>query len=159
MTEEGMIPVNAGDLPVNEITLEESVVYVGSLDKVAVSMKLSRKDVLYCAIQCTVTEGDYEGMTVGTNYLALPIYVHPNATKKEKIYAQNTANAKFGRFTRSFKVKGEIQYVKLADPESVQRFQDWMGKHYGNTGKFMIQNQEFPEGTGRQRSGISDFVF
>lgn len=156
---EGEIPINPGDLPTNEITLEESQIYVGSLDRVAVSMKLSKKGVLYCAIQCTVTEGDYEGMGVGTNYLALPIAVRPDASKKEKIYAQNTANAKFGRFCRSFKIKNELPPVRLEDPESIQRFQDAIAKNYGNIGKFQIQNQEFPEGSGRQRSGISDFVF
>jgi hypothetical protein len=153
---EGGIPINVGDLPVNEINLEESQIYSGSLDRVAVALKESKRGLLYCAVQCTVTEGDYEGMTVGTNYLALPIGVRDDASKKEKIYAQNNANAKFGRFCRAFKIKGEAPAVSLSNPDSIQAFQDWIAKSYGNVGKFQVQNQEF---NGRMRSGIADFVF
>lgn len=158
MPEDGGIPINAGDLPIDTVKLEESDVYVGTLEKVVVSARPSKNGVLFCAVQCAVSQGDYEGVTVTINYLPLPIAVHPNASKKEKIYAQNTSAA-FGRFCRSFKIKGEIPKVSLSDSESVQRFQEFISKFYGNEGKFMIRNQEFPEGSGRMRSGVSDFVF
>ena len=72
--------------------------------------------------------------------------------------AQNN-NAAFSRFAKSFKISGPIPPVSLEHPESIQAFQDHISKAYGNRGKFMVQNQEFPQGSGRMRSSISDFVF
>ena len=151
---EGGIPVNAADLPTDQVVLEESQVYPVTLDRVAVSLKLSKRDVLYCAAQTTVASGDYEGVPLGINYLPLPVGTHPNASKKEKIQAQNIS-AMFGRFCRCFGVKGIIPPVSLDDPESIQAFQDFISKFYGNQGKVMVKNQEF---NGRDRSGISDFL-
>ncbi len=157
---EGGIPIRAGDIPTETVTLEESLVYLGSFGKIAVSSKLSKKDVLYCAVQCTVSAGDYEGMTVTINYLPLPVAAGPNASKKMKIQAQNTSAA-FGRFRKSIKIPDSavIPTVRLSEPQTIQAFQDFMAKYYGNSCKFMIKNQEFPEGSGRKRSGLSDFVF
>lgn len=152
------IPVNAGDLPIDAVQMEESQVYPATLEKVVVASKLSKRGVVYCAVQVSIPEGDYEGMTVALNYLPLPIGVRSDATKKEKIAAQNQSAA-FGRFCRSFKITGQVPAVSLASAESINRFHDFMSKFYGNRGKVMIRNQEFPEGSGRQRSGISDFVF
>ncbi len=152
------IPINPADLPTDGVTMEESQVYPAILEKATVSMKLSKKDVLYCAVQVSIPDGDYEGMVVSLNYLALPIGLPADASKKEKIHAQNLG-APFARFLRSFKITAIMPPVSLGRPDSLQAWQDWVAKAYGNRGKIMIKNQEFPEGSGRMRSGISDFVF
>lgn len=152
------IPVNPSDLPTDQVTLEESQVYPAILEKVAVSMKPSKRGVLYCAVQVSIPSGDYEGIILMQNYLPLPIGTHPNASKKEKVFAQNTS-ASFARFAKSFKINKMLPPVNLARPETVQAFQDEIAKFYGNSGKIMVQNQEFPEGSGRRRSSVSDYVF
>lgn len=154
----GEIPINAGDLPVDTVLLEESGVYPCTLERATVSMKPSKKGVLYCAVQVSVTEGDFEGQMLTINYLPLPVAVGPDASKKERILAMNVS-APFGRFCRSFKITGVIPSVSLSNPDSIRNWQDWIEKFYGNNGKVTIRNQEFPEGSGRQRSSLSDFVF
>lgn len=152
------IPINPSDLPIDAVTMEESQVYPAILEKATIAMRLSKKDVLYCAVQVSIPDGDYEGMIVSANYLALPIPLRPESTKKDKIHATNIG-APFARFSRSFKLPGGMPQVSLARPDTVQAWQKWIAKAYGNRGKIMIKNQEFPEGSGRMRSGISDFVF
>jgi len=154
----GEIPINVGDLPIDTVLLEESGVYPAALERATVSMKLSKKGVLFCAVQVSVTEGDFEGQMLTINYLPLPVAVGADATKRERIQALNQSAA-FGRFCRSFKITGAMPPVSLTNPDSIRAWQDWIEKYYGNNGKVTVRNQEFPEGSGRMRSGLSDFVF
>lgn len=155
---EGQIPINAGDLPIDTVTLEESNVYTGYLRRASVSPKPDRNGNVFCALQLEVAQGDFEGVTVQMNYLPLPQALSSDMTKAQKIKAQNLS-APFGRFCRAFKIHGMIPPVSLTDPRSVGIFQEWITQFYDSIGKFTVRNQEFPEGSGRMRSGVSDFVF
>ena len=154
----GEIPINPGDLPIDGINLEESVVYTGELRRATISPKLDRNGNVYCAVQLEVADGDYEGMNVAMNYLPIPNPISEDAPKRDRIKAHNQA-VSFGRFCRAFKIDGAMPAVKAGDSESYNRWQDWVSQFYGRTGKFTVQNQEFPEGSGRMRSGVRDFVF
>ena len=155
---EGMIPINAEDLPIDSVPMEESSVYNGYLRKATISPKLSKKDVLYCALQLEVADGDYEGRTVMLNYLPLPVGISPDASKAQRIKIQEQ-NQAFGRFVKAFKISGRIPSVSLSNPDSLTAWQAWIEPFYDKVGKFTIRNQEFPEGSGRLRSSVSDFVF
>lgn len=156
--EDGQIPVNLEDLSLEAPTLDESEVYSGELVKVALSPKLSKNGVMFCAIQVVVNDGDYEGNTVMLNYLPLPIARTPQMSKRDAIYAQGIS-AQFARFCSAFKIKGSMPPVRsLDDAESVAIWSEWANQFVGHVGKFTIKNQEFPEGSGRLRAGISDFI-
>lgn len=152
------IPVNLSDLSVDAPVMEESQVYSAVLEKVAVSMKPDKGGRVFCSVQCSIPDGDYEGYVVQTNWLVLPYGVRPDASKRAKIQQQKDC-APFTRFARSFRITGTPPVVSLGRPESIQAFQDWIAKSYGNRGKIMIQNQEFPQGSGRKRSGINEWIF
>ena len=156
---EGAIPINPEDLPIDNVVMDDSLVYVGELVKAVVAQKLDRNGAAYCSIQVAVTDGDYEGRTVMRNYIQLPRAITSEMTKRDRILAQDGMVA-FGRFCRAFGIRGTpMPEVDHRNPDTLQAWQDWIGKFYGNTGKFTVQNQEYPEGSGRMRSGINDFVF
>lgn len=159
---DGEIPVNAGDLPIDAPEMDDAGVYTGELKKFTVSPKLDKNDKVYGSLQVEVTQGDFEGYTVMMNYLPLPIRVGENASKGQQVRA-TLNNVAFGRFVRGFGIKGEIPSVKSVNGqpsrEGVQAFTEFMDMFIGNTGKFTIQNQEFPAGSGRMRPGVKDFVF
>lgn len=151
---EGQIPVNAEDLPLETALLEESEVYTAEFTKFALAMKLDKQGGMYGAAQFVVTDTDYEGQTLMLNWLPLPTSVHPDASKRERIAAQNRS-VTFGRFCKAFKITGRIPSVNLHDSDSMSAFQDWISQFYGNTGKITVRNQEF---NGRLRSGVNDFL-
>lgn len=153
-----MIPVGSGDLPINVDPLSESGVYLVTLDKVGLSPKPDRHGSVYCQLQTTVCEGDDEGYTLAMNYLPTPVYVDADATARERKKAARI-NFMFERFCRSFKITGKLPEVRLTDYESMEAFKNLMSQHIGNVGKVTAQNQEFPEGSGRVRSSIRDFIF
>ena len=155
---EGQIPINAEDLPIDTVPMDESSVYTGELTKATLSPKLDKRDDMFCAVQVAVMEGDFEGRTVMLNWLLLPIPLSPDMNKRERVQAIDKSTS-FGRFAKSFGIKGKIPSVDIRNSESVSEWQDWISQFYGNQGKFTVRNQEFPEGSGRMRSGINDFVF
>jgi len=156
--ESGQIPVNAGDLPIDVVTMEESGIYVGILKQVVINPKLSKKQqIIFCMASLEVAEGDYEGRTVNHNYIPLPVAVTPDMNKAQRIRAIDLS-VPFRRFSAAFRITGIIPPVKsLADAEGIRAWHEWISKFYGNQAKFQIRNQEFPEGSGRMRSGVSDF--
>jgi hypothetical protein len=155
MSEDGMIPVGSGDFPIDVPALEESGVYTVRLMKVALSPKLDKRDLMYCALQTEVAEGDYEGYVLMRNYLPLPIAVPESASKAAKFQAQRIS-VDFERFCQAFKIKSAMPVVKgVNDTEGKALWHEWISQFYGNIGKVTIQNQEFQ---GRTRSGINDFV-
>jgi hypothetical protein len=157
--EEGMgIPVNMGDLPIDSAAMEDDKVYNGELKKITLARKKDKNGKTYCALQIEVVDGDFEGYTVMRNYLPLPIAVTEDMNKAQRIRAQQTS-VDFGRFARAFGLKGEMPHVDPFSDDSVANWQEYMDQFIGRTGKFTIENQEFPEGSGRQRPGIRDFVF
>ena len=154
---EGHIPIDINDLPIDTVPLDESAVYTGILKRATVSPRPDKNGYAFAAIQLEVTEGPYEGRTVMGNYLPLPVSIHEDMSKAERIRAMDKSVA-FARFCRAFRVKGTMPPVSHADPTSLADWQEWITQFYDNTGKFTIRNQEFPEGSGRLRSGVSDFV-
>lgn len=152
---DGFIPVD--NLPLEQVTLDDSLVYNVTLEKSTLA-KVDKAGDPFCNLQLQVVDGDYEGKTVMMNYLPLPIAVADTATKAVRIKAQDKS-ANFARFCKSFGIREPMPVVDMADADSKQRWQDWIAKFYGNTGKITIRNQEFPEGTGKLRSGVNDFVF
>lgn len=156
---EGQIPVNLNDLPIDSAVLDDSSVYTGELTKATLSPKRDKNGNAYCAIQVAITEGDFEGKTVMRNYLALPTAITEDMTKRDRIKAQDNAVA-FARFARAFGLKGNMPGIGATfDASNVESWQSWIALAYGNTGKITVQNQEYPEGSGRMRSGINDFIF
>jgi hypothetical protein len=154
---DGMIPINLDDLPIDTVAMDDSQVYTGEFTKSTMSPKLDKSGNMFCAIQVAVTEGDFEGRTVMRQWLPMPVAISADMTKRERILAQDRS-VTFTRFCRAFGIKGKMPSVAL-DADSVSTWQDWISQFYGNLGKFTVQNQEFPEGSGRVRSGINDFVF
>ena len=155
---EGHIPINPEDLPIDTVAMEESNVYTGFLRKAVVSPKPDKNGWVFCALQIEVAEGDYEGRTVGMKYLPLPGEITEGMNKAQRIRAMDKA-VSFGRFCRAFTVKGRMPIVSFSEPDSIQEWQTWIEQYYDNQGKFTVRNQEWPEGSGRVRSGIADFVF
>jgi len=155
---EGQIPVGSGDLPIDTPPMDESQVYTGSLMRVTLSPKLDKRGGMFSAVQVEVLEGDFEGFTVMQNYLPLPVAVDESMPKAERLRAM-ARGVSFERFCRAFGIKGAMPIPRLGDSESCTAWQDWIATFYGNNGKFTVKNQEFPEGSGRQRSGVSDYVF
>ena len=168
MAPTGEIPMNPGDLPIDAIVLEESGVYDGVFKRATVSPKPNKSGFVFCALQLQVSEGDFEGITVMMNHLPLPVTADSLAdadgvstpTRKHTIQAHNH-NVSFGRFALAFKIKdaAKAPKVDLRDPDSIGRWQEWISQYYNNRGKFTVHNQEFPEGSGRLRSGVNDFMF
>jgi len=164
MSIEGMIPVNAGDIPIDVVTMEESGIYNGILRQVVINPKLSKKQQLvFCMAHIEVADGDYEGRTVNHNYIPLPINVTQDMSKAQRIRAMDISTA-WGRFQNAFRITGDIPTLPLVgyekflqNAEGIRAWHEWVSKFYGNQGKFQIRNQEFPEGSGRMRSGVSDF--
>lgn len=157
---DGHIPVNAEDLPIDAVMLDDSLVYRMSLQKAMFPVKKSKKDVLFIGMSFQVVEGDYEGQTVNLNYMPLPVPVFEDMKKSDRIQAQNNSAA-FGRFCRAFGIRGsldELYKVTLEDQDSQRAASEWFDKHIGKVGSVTIANQEFPEGSGRQRSSVKDFV-
>lgn len=150
------IPVD--NLPIDSTPMDESSVYKAGLDKVTLSPKLDKSGGIFCAVQVVVNEGDFEGRTVRSNWVPLPMAVPEDATKRDKILAADRA-VMFGRFCRSFGIRGNMPEVRLVDSESVTAWNEWIGKFYGNVGRVTIRNQEFPSGSGRMNAGINDFIF
>lgn len=156
---DGQIPVNPEDYNLFETPLDESSIYVTTLDKVTLSPKRDKNGYCYCAIQVIVADGDFEGKTVTMNYLPLLVPFEPGMSKREMIAAQDKS-AVFARFAKAYKVGGPIAYVTdPTDPEQRERFTEWMSKYIGNTGKVTVVMNEFPVGSGRRRPNINDFVF
>lgn len=155
---EGQIPIGINDLPIDTVPLSESDVYSGVLNKSTISPKLDKKGNIFASVQIEVSLGDFEGRTVMLNYLPLPVPIREDMSKGERIRAQDRAVA-FARFCRAFRITGNMPSVSFAAPDSITAWQEWIEKFYGNNGKFTVKNQEFPEGSGRLRSGVNDFVF
>lgn len=158
MSESGQIPVNTGDLPIEAIVMDDSLVYTGELTKFVISPKLDKHGNVFGAITLQVLTGDYEGMVCQGNYLPLPRRVGPDADKRDRIAAHNIS-VSFGRFCRAFNIIDEFPQVDSSNPDTYGAFQAKIEQHYGKSGKFNIQNQEFPSGSGKMRSGVKDFVF
>lgn len=158
MTDE-YIPVNPGDLPIEGVTLEESEVYNVEFKKAAVSPKLSKRGVPFCMLQFEIVDGDYEGVTVSMNYMPLPLVVAPDAKKRDQVQAHERS-WQFGRFAKAFGIpKSEAFAMTMLTAQSMAEWHEKIQEHYGNRGKITIQNQEFPAGSGRKRSGVNDFIF
>lgn len=160
ITNEGGIPINLGDLPVEVIDMEESGVYSVKLKACDLADNLSKKGVLFCKPQFEVISGDYEGYTVFLNYLPVPVPV-PDEPKSDKIKAINN-NAQFAKMCAVFGIKGNMPPVRATDLASRRNWQEWMNQFTGDngvTGKITITNQEFPEGSGRKRPNVRDFVY
>lgn len=157
--EESGIPINASDLPINAPTLEDDLIYEGTLERVAIALKLDKNDNIYCSVKCSIVNNDvYEGLDVTLNYLRLPVAVPPDAGKKQRVRAQ-VHNAPFGRFVRAFKLKGVVPAVTdIRDDAQREAFTAWIESHYGNVGAFSVANEEFPVGSGRISSKIKDFT-
>lgn len=155
---EGRIPVNASDLPIDTPALDESLVYDVSLKKVVVNPTRAKNDVVFCKVTFEVTGGDYEGALLNLNYLPLPLPVDSGMTRGE-LFRANRNNVPFGRFARAFKIDGTVPEVDLLDQQSISDFQDWIAQFYESQGKVTIRNQEYPEGSGKMRSGVNDFIF
>ena len=151
---DGQIPVNLSDLPITVATLDESEVYTGELSRMTLAPKTDKNGNLYCSIATVVQGGDYDGQTIGRGYLAIPRAITEDMSKSERIKAQNAA-APFARFCRSFKIDGQMPGLSLSDHEA---WDHWASQQIGRLGKFSVQNQEYPEGSGQFRSGINDFV-
>ena len=156
--ENGGIPVNPEDLPINNVLLEDDKIYEVELTKVAVSPKLSKRDKPYFAIQCVVTDGDFEGITLMRQYIEIPWKLDPDAPKRDRIQFQQSCRD-LGRFCKAFKVKGQVVYADREDGSWRESFAEWLDSSVGNRAKVSIQNQEFPEGSGKFNSSINDFVF
>ena len=154
----GHIPVGSGDLPIDVTPLDESAVYEGVLKKATLSPKTDKNGNMFCQLQLEVASGDFEGKTVMMNYLPLPTLVTSDMSKGERIKAQDRSVA-FERFCRAFKISGKMPAVSHSDVDSLNAWQDWASQFYESQGKFTIRNQEFPEGSTRLRSGVSDFIF
>ena len=156
---EGEIPINPQDLPIDTTPLEESNVYTGYFRRATVSPKPSKGGLVFAALQFEVAEGDFEGRTVMMQYMPLPVKVTDTMNKAQRIRAIDATHVPFGRFARAFGIKSNnMPEVTLAAPDSLGRWQEWISQFYDQTGKFTIRNQEFPEGSGRLRSGVNDFV-
>ena len=155
---DGYIPTNVEDLAVDTVPLEESAVYSGLLRKATINPKVDKNGYIFAALQLEITDGDYEGRTVMMNYLPLPTPFTDDMSKAERIKAQDKSTT-FARFCRAYGIKGKMPAVALHDRDSIASWQEWVTRFYGNNGKFTVRNQEFPEGSGRLRSGVSDFVF
>lgn len=155
MAPEGFIPTNAGDLPIEQVVLDDDVAYPVELEKVTLSLKTDKNGLLFCALQVAVIEGDYEGSRLMRNYLRLPVPIYADMRKKDRIAAQNNS-ADFGRFCRAFKIKGQVRYVTdVRDESEREAFTEWMSANIGNTGQVTVDNSEWQ---GRMRSAIKDFV-
>src|SRR5262245_39696072 len=156
---QGGIPVAAEDLPISTPTVDDSITYEGTLEKLAIALKVDSGDRIYCAVTCAIVNNDtYEGMSVTRHWLPLPIRVPADASKKMQIRAQ-IHNAPFGRFSRSFKLRGvPPEVTDFRNEAQREQFMNWIEKFYGNTGAFSIENSEFPAGSGRYSSKINDFV-
>lgn len=159
---EGEIPVNTSQLPIEAINMEDDQIYHGELVKFVVNVgKLDKNGNAFGAVTCRVISGDYEGMSVQHNYIKLPVVPKPGASKGELIRAHN-ASVDFGRMCRAFKIDGTFQQVVPGSPDFPQQcaiFQEQIEAHYGKTGKFSIENREFPAGSGKKLSSIKDWVF
>lgn len=151
---DGMIPVGGSDLPIERTLVDESKPQRVRLEKIGLSPKTDKNGNVYCQIQTVVTEGDYEGETLGRNYLPLPKPVHDDMTKAERIKAMNLG-VDFQRFCRSFGIKSAMPEVIAGDADTAQKWQEWADTFVGNIGVVTIENSEF---NGRQRSSIRDFV-
>ena len=148
---EGHIPVGSGDLPIDVTPLDESAVYNGILKRVVISPRLDKNGNTFCQATFEVADGDFEGKTVMMNYLPLPTLVDADMSKADRIRTRDRG-VPFERFCRAFKISGDM-------PSNHEEWQDWISQFYESMGKFTIRNQEFPEGSGRLRSGVSDFIF
>lgn len=155
---EGTIPINPEDLPTEAPTLEDSAVYNVVLKKFVINPRRSKEGtgVIFGKVTCEVSDGDFEGATLMSNYLPLPI--GSDGTKRGDFLAQKN-NAQFGRFCATFRIKGQMPAVDLNDASSVEAFNDWISQYYEASGKVTIRNQEFPAGSNRYQSGISDYIF
>jgi hypothetical protein len=150
----GQIPINPGDYPIDSVALDESEVYTVELKRIGLATKFDKGGYLYCNLLTEVVGGDYEGKPLSANYIPLLVPINEDMTKGERIKAQDKSVA-FARFARAFKIDNAPIVESPADQE---RFNQWADMHIGKTGKVTISNQEFPEGSGRMRSSIKDFV-
>lgn len=153
------IPVNPSDLPIDNVTLDDSRPWRGKLDKVTLALKTDTNGHFYVSVRVSIVEDDdYEGLPVGRNYLALPIGVPDSAPKKVKIALQNH-NAPFARFARQFGINKPMPVITdIRDSEARQALADYFQQFEGNVGSFTVENREFPEGSGRITTSIRDFV-
>ena len=149
---DGMIPVGTGDLPIEVALLDDAKIYTAEFTRAALAQKLDKNDNMYCSIQVCVTEGDYEGTTLTMNYLPLPRLVSADASKRERIQAQN-ASVAFERFCRAFGIRGKMPVADLVDRAD---WDEWIQSQYGKVGKVSVKNDTYQ---GRTRSVLHDFIF
>ncbi len=119
--------------------------------KAVINPKADRNGNTFAQLSIEVASGDFEGKTVQMNYLPLPKVVTEGMSKAERIKASDLG-VPFQRFCRAFKITGHM-------PTDREAWQDWISQFYESHGKFTVRNQEYPEGSGRMRSGVSDFIF
>lgn len=155
----GRIPTNIGDLPTSQSPMDDSRVYKGILRKM--QKKADKNGNPYYAIMVEVLEGDFEGRMVMDNYIREPKTPEEFAaerveleggteevTKRDRIRSEDVS-VKFGRFSRSFGLKGEVNF----DDEH------WFDKYVNDAiGSFTINNQEFPQGSGTLRAYVADYM-
>lgn len=154
----GQIPINPEDLPIDVEPMDDSLVYTAILERAAIATKLDKRGGPFASLQFTIADGDYEGRTVMLNYLPLPIPLSEDMTKAEMIRTRDRG-VMMGRFARAFHLRGPMPSVtELNDRGAIDEWHDWIAQFYGNVGRLTVRNQEFPEGTGRMRSGVLDFV-
>ena len=153
MSETGGIPINYGDLPTEGTVLDEGQPYRAELTKIALSLKRDKNNMMFCAVEVSVTEGDYEGKTLNRNYLRLPIAPRDGSAKE--MNRVKDMNEQFGRFCRAFKISGTPPELLFGDAESMARWHDFMSQFYGNQALVTIKNEEYQ---GRVTSRLNDFV-
>jgi len=155
------IPVNPEDLPIEAPYIDDtSAVYHVELNRI-VGPKADKNGLMFFGINTTITEGDYEGFMIGKNYIKLPIPMPPDAKKRERVQVDRH-NSDFGRFARAFKPRGALaplfNLTTLNDSDAVARAREYLEQCIGNSAAVTVENSEFPQGSGKMRSAINDFV-
>lgn len=162
MSDEGYIPVNPEDLPTSSALLDESEIYQVALKRIAISPKADKNNKAYCAVMVEVVSGDFEGATLVKNYLQMPWYLRPEVMTKRELYAATKQTEQFGRLAKCFKFKGSLppELIPGADNYEAVRaaWDEYFKMFYDNVGSVTIENSEFPQGSGRKRSALLDFI-
>jgi hypothetical protein len=149
------IPMGPEDLPIESTPLDDSLIYTGVIRAVNLSPKLDKRGNNYFSVQCEVLEpDDFAGKTVMHQYIPVPVELMENDDKATRMRKLDSS-VSMGRFCKAFDIKNP-GVVEESGPE---RWNAILQANIGNVGKFSVRNQEFPEGSGRIRSSINDFVF
>lgn len=154
----GGLPVNPEDLPLENVPMEESAVYKCKLVEFKIGARLSKAGVAFGQVRFEVIDGDFEGYQIALNYMPLPVSVNEDMPKATKIKLINQ-NSMFAKFARAFGIKGPLPAFNFQDLDTHKAYVEHIAQFYGNDGQLTIQNQEFPEGSGRLRPGVRDFVY